>query len=200
MPRSAEQYEQLRDATRENVQTAAIGLFARHGFAATTMRQIAAAAGISAGLIYRHYASKDVLFEELLAQAVHGLDRMAEALREAADPAQTLRATTEAILGGLRSDPAAEFFMVMNQGFTTDDPPGTAARLTREHTALWEATTELIRRGQREAGFPPGDPAELTTCYFATLSGLVTLRAALGPGLPVPSVEVLLRPLVGEGR
>jgi len=200
MARRPEQYEQLRDATRENVQTAAVALFARHGFAATTMRQIATAAGISAGLIYRHYASKDALFEELLSQAVQGLDRMAETLRDAADPAQTLRTTTEAILEGLRSEPAAEFFMVMNQGFTTDDPPGTAARLTREHIELWDAMTELIGRGQRECGFPPGDPAELTTCYFATFSGLVTLRAALGPGLPMPGPEVLLRPLVGEGR
>lgn len=201
MPRRPEQYEQMREDTRQTVRTAAVRLFARHGFAATTMRQIAAAAGISAGLIYRHYASKDVLFEELLTQAVQGLEEMADLLRDARDPAQTLRAVTEAILAGLLSeDGAAEFFMVMNQGFTTDDPPGTADRLTREHTALWQATAELIQRGQQESGFAPGDPAELTTCYFATISGLVTLRAALGPALAVPGADIVVGPLMGGRR
>lgn len=195
MPRRPEQLEKMRDVTRENIQTAAVRLFARHGFAATTMRQIAAAAQISAGLIYRHYASKEILFEELLSQAITGLGAMAATLREADDPAQTLTSVTRSILDGLRADDgAAEFFLVMNQGFATDDPPGTAARLTREHTELWDAMTALVGRGQHTTA----DAAELTTCYFATLSGLVTLRAALGPALPMPSAQVLTRPLLGD--
>ncbi|WP_420113521.1 TetR/AcrR family transcriptional regulator [Pseudactinotalea sp.] len=198
MPRRPEQYERMRDATRESVQAAAVHLFARHGFAATTMRQIASAADISAGLIYRHYATKEALYDELLAQAVNGLAGLVVVLRSAEDPAETLRSVTAAILADLSSEGSADaFYLVMSQGFASDDPPGTAARLAREHAALWEATTELIRRGQ-QAGFPPGDPAELTTCYFATISGLVTLRAALGPALPVPAADILLRPILGD--
>lgn len=40
---------------------AAEQLFARHGFAKTTVEEIAAAAGVSKGLLYDHYTSKEAL-------------------------------------------------------------------------------------------------------------------------------------------
>ncbi|MBC8075822.1 MAG: TetR/AcrR family transcriptional regulator, partial [Chloroflexales bacterium] len=47
---------------------AAAVCFARRGFHRTTMDEIARAAGVSAGLIYRHYASKDDLVVAMVEQ------------------------------------------------------------------------------------------------------------------------------------
>ena len=53
---------------RSSLVAVAADEFASHGFAATTMRGIATAAGINAASIYHHFPSKDLLAEEIMAQ------------------------------------------------------------------------------------------------------------------------------------
>jgi AcrR family transcriptional regulator len=52
--------------SRAQILAAAARLFREQGYAATTLRQIAAAAGIQAGSIYYHFASKDDILIEVL--------------------------------------------------------------------------------------------------------------------------------------
>src|SRR6185503_9360360 len=52
----------------ENVEEIALELFVRRGFAATTTREIAAAAGYTAGALYAHYPSKEALFAAVVAR------------------------------------------------------------------------------------------------------------------------------------
>lgn len=56
------------EATRERLLDIALRLFAQHGFEATTMRDIADAAGLSLGATYRHYARKEDLVLALYAR------------------------------------------------------------------------------------------------------------------------------------
>jgi AcrR family transcriptional regulator len=52
-----------RAATTAAIETAARQLFAERGFAATSIDDIAEAAGVTKGALYHHFASKDRLFE-----------------------------------------------------------------------------------------------------------------------------------------
>lgn len=56
--------------TRETILKTAIALFVEKGYDATTMRDIAAAAGCSLGLAYRYYPSKGYLIHTLYEQCV----------------------------------------------------------------------------------------------------------------------------------
>lgn len=51
------------EATRRRIVDSALGLFQEHGFEATTMRAIAAAAGVSTGNAYQYFAGKDHLVQ-----------------------------------------------------------------------------------------------------------------------------------------
>jgi len=65
---------------RRRILDEAAGLFLERGYAATSLRGIAAAAGMKAGSLYYHFESKEALFQAILRR---GLDVMVEAFREA---------------------------------------------------------------------------------------------------------------------
>ena len=60
------------DERRKAIVTAAVPLFARKGFAGTTTRELAEAAGISEALLFRHFPSKQVLYREILRLGCEG--------------------------------------------------------------------------------------------------------------------------------
>ncbi|MEI5523530.1 TetR/AcrR family transcriptional regulator [Streptomyces brasiliscabiei] len=71
-----------REATRQKLYEAAVTLIAEQGFSATTVDEIAERAGVAKGTVYYNFASKSVLFEELLR---HGVGLLTTSLREAAE-------------------------------------------------------------------------------------------------------------------
>ncbi|HUN52615.1 MAG TPA: helix-turn-helix domain-containing protein, partial [Candidatus Sulfotelmatobacter sp.] len=52
-------------ATRTKLHDAALRLFVDQGIAETSIRDLADAAGVAEGTLYRHYASKDALVADL---------------------------------------------------------------------------------------------------------------------------------------
>ena len=60
------------DERRKAIVRAAVPLFARAGFAGTTTRELAEAAGISEALLFRHFPSKQTLYREILQLGCEG--------------------------------------------------------------------------------------------------------------------------------
>jgi len=72
-------------ATRERLLAAAEDVFARKGYAAASVEEIAATAGYTIGALYAHFSSKQQLFLELLsARRDRRTGRIVDALRTAA--------------------------------------------------------------------------------------------------------------------
>jgi AcrR family transcriptional regulator len=80
---------------RRRVLDAAAELFVAQGYAGTTLRQIASAAGIKAGSIYHHFDSKDALFvavlEDGIAVMIEAFDKAESGLDPAATEAEQMR-------------------------------------------------------------------------------------------------------------
>ncbi|MCY8819124.1 TetR/AcrR family transcriptional regulator, partial [Bacillus atrophaeus] len=66
MPRSQKENERIRQLAKENIRSAAMRLFIKQGYHATSISDVAKEAGISKGLLYNYYKGK----EELLATMV----------------------------------------------------------------------------------------------------------------------------------
>jgi AcrR family transcriptional regulator len=58
--------EERSERSRRQVLDAALQLFSRQGYRATTMREIADAAGVSTGNVYHHFPDKESIFKTLL--------------------------------------------------------------------------------------------------------------------------------------
>jgi AcrR family transcriptional regulator len=71
-----------RQGTRQKLFEAAVTLIAEKGFSSTTVDEIAERAGVAKGTVYYNFASKTVLFEELLR---HGVELLTASLQNAAD-------------------------------------------------------------------------------------------------------------------
>jgi AcrR family transcriptional regulator len=58
--------EERSERCRRLVLDAALRLFARHGYGATSVRQIAEEAGVSVGAVYHHFPDKEAMFRTLI--------------------------------------------------------------------------------------------------------------------------------------
>lgn len=65
----------MREETRAQIISSAIRLFAQHGYAHTSMRRIAGGAGISSGLSYHYFDSKEALLNGVFEHIMAGIDR-----------------------------------------------------------------------------------------------------------------------------
>lgn len=83
------------EETKSRLERAALTLFVARGVAETTTKEIAMAASVAEGTIYRYFPSKEQLALDLFLRHHQGL---AEALAEAQRPAKGLRTKIEAIV------------------------------------------------------------------------------------------------------
>ncbi len=68
--------------SRAAVVDAARTLFLRHGYAGTTMEEIAAAAGLTKRTVYNNYGDKDALFRQIVADVLAYAEAFARGLHE----------------------------------------------------------------------------------------------------------------------
>lgn len=83
-------------------------LFATRGFLATTVRDIADAAGILSGSLYHHFDSKESMVDEILREFLDDQRRTNErVVRDAADPRSAITELIRQAFGALQRHPAA---------------------------------------------------------------------------------------------
>ncbi len=66
MPRTKEQYKEIRKISKQKILDAALEVFAKQGYHSATVDAIAKTAGISKGLLYNYFKSKDDVLNELM--------------------------------------------------------------------------------------------------------------------------------------
>jgi len=143
-------------ATRTRISRAALALFVEKGVAETTVRDIAAAAGVAEGTLYRHFAGKEELAWELFAANFTGFAGELERLQAGE---KTLAAKLAVMVGRFCSffdqDPVLFSYLLLAQH-------GYLKRVTPEMPNPVEVVHQAIWRGMAQGEVPPGDPATAT--------------------------------------
>ncbi len=128
-----------KEATRQKIVDAAVDLFRRQGFEATTTRDLAAAAGIAAGTLFNYFPTKEALVGELAIEALaKARDKHAQRTIEG-DLAEQLFALVAAELRQLK--PLRKYLRPLLE---TSLSPLAASELSNGGTSLRVSHLELI--------------------------------------------------------
>ena len=133
------------DARRRQLFEVALSLFADHGYAATTMDEIAEAAGVTKPLVYQHFESKRALYLELMdVFSTEMVNRIVEATANAAGPRQQVESGFAAYFELMVGNEQA--FRLL-YGRDAPDDPELGAALVRVEETIAEAIDPLIDAG-----------------------------------------------------
>ena len=130
---------------RQQLFAVALGLFAQRGYRATTMDDIAEAAGVTKPLLYQHFSSKRALYLELVHSIARDLlEAIERAVRQADGPRQQVELGFAAYFRLVVSH-EAEFRLLYGRDYADDDELGQALRMVED--AIAEAIDPLIDAG-----------------------------------------------------
>ncbi|MEQ8347358.1 MAG: TetR/AcrR family transcriptional regulator [Sneathiellaceae bacterium] len=169
-------------AFRDRLCAVAERLFARHGVAGVTMRQIARELDYSQTAAYRYFENKDEILAAVRASAFNRFADRLDAGRTGRGPRADARAMGRAYLRFAVDEPDAYRLIFDVQQPDTGLYPDLAAAAARARACMTGYVRALV-----EAGELDGDPDELGTIFWAGAHGLVMLHLA---GL-VPTLEGL---------
>lgn len=158
--------------TAARVRDAALGLFARHGYAAVSMREIAGEVGIGAGAIYNHFATKQDLLNELM--LAHLTDLIGEwdaepASDENEDPVAALEAFARFHIRFHRSKTDEVFVSYME--LRSLEPPN-FHRVERQRRAYEDRLQAILKRGAEAGALRAPEPKIATMAIIAMLTGV----------------------------
>jgi AcrR family transcriptional regulator len=155
---------------RREIDDVASELFRAHGYAATSVRDIAKALDIQAASMYAHVASKEDVLWSIVDGAATAFERAAEAAdAEASDPVDRLAALVEAHVEVVTADPErSSVFVTEWRHLSAERRAGIAARRDAYEARYRAAITDGIAVG----AFRQTDPALAAAFVLTALNGI----------------------------
>jgi AcrR family transcriptional regulator len=182
-----------RDARRQQILDAAQRCFSRNGFQATSMQDIFAEAGLSAGSVYSHFTGKDEIITAIAEDVIDKITATADAaLPEGGPPAPD--EALERVLATLQQADIAAIAVIIWGEAIRD--PALSHRLSALYRHLADYFTKLVRISQARGTIDPGTPAEHTALVLTALGPAFLHQVAFGPGIDAPTFTQGLRALM----
>ena len=136
------------------------------------MAEVAEEAGVSQGLAYRYFPSKDMIVATLLRQAIQSRDKLNSMVREIpGTPGARLGHIISTMVDNRRKRP--EYYQIMYQGMV-DEKLTQEVRdaIAEQGRVAYEIVRRLVVEGQATGEIARDDPDKLVTAVFACLDGL----------------------------
>jgi AcrR family transcriptional regulator len=183
---------QMRDTSREKIRLAALSQFSKKGLFAARIQDIAEEAGISQGLMYRYYNSKDEIFADLIEDA---LDKISKASTDVLNLNASAREKLLLSLSELfKTIETSESFRLtcrlISQAMNSDAIPEKARQILEEKRDIpYQVFARIMEQGQNEKTIVNGDPYDLAILFWSTVNGLAVFYSTRALSRPLPSVS-----------
>ncbi|WP_281856595.1 TetR/AcrR family transcriptional regulator [Litoreibacter halocynthiae] len=182
------------DITGPRVRAAALKLFAAHGFAAVSMRQIAAEVGVQAGALYLYTPDKQSLLFDLLRDHMQEVLDAWSAEEKPEGPVQQLEAFSRFHIRFHLERPEQVFISYMELRNLEPDNFKTLENMRRQYE---DALESILKQGQDEGVFDVDDTKLTTLALIAMLNGVTSWYKPDGR-LSLARVEAIYSDMAGK--
>ncbi len=194
MGRNPIKNEEIRSIKKVEIEEKALLYFAKYGYYGTKMNDLSKGIGISSGLIYHYYASKEELLSCIISKIMENRDKELEPLQNAKLSAEgkikMLTNTMRELI--MESDRlAATFTLMENMNLISED---------KEKFNQWahpsiDILSKIIQQGQQEGSCYLGNGIEMSVSYWGLISAICRDKLCLGKNIQY-SFEALNRMLL----
>ena len=173
--------------TGPRVRAAALALFARHGYAAVSMRRIAGEVGVQAGALYNYTPDKQSLLFDLMKTHMDQLLAAWHAMPRGPGPLADLEGFTRFHLRFHAQRPEAVFVSYME---LRNLVPENFAVIEDQRRSYERELETILQSGVTQGVFDVADPRVASMAVIAMLTGVNTWFRE-GGRLSLPEVETL---------
>ncbi len=166
------------EGRRREILVAAAAVFARDGFASASLDDVAARIGVTKGVIYYYFRSKEEIFTEIRATAIRdAIERLEAILAAGGSPEQRLRAAIRDLVDHIFDD-LDRYANVLNAERLSPESHATVRELQRRYERL---IREIVAEGIRTGVFADRDPKIMTFTMLRACLAIAGWYAADGP-------------------
>lgn len=178
--------KEQKEFRRQQIFQTALRLFVQQGYYGTKTSQISKCAGISEGLLFHYFPTKENLLEELVRFGIIGMQTPAQI--EAANGLDFFYQFLICLFHYLDQHPfVAQMFLFMAHVAKAEDIPPHIREMAVSVDPIQDSCRK-IKEGQADGSIRPGDPIALSNMYWCCIHGLME-QYSLNPDIPLPEPE-----------
>lgn len=182
MPRGKALNEQMRMETLDKIEKGAILVFAEYGYYGTTMKKIAEKTGLSYGLVYHYFESKEAIFLHIVNAALDDSTETFELIKLGQGSIHDrIMHMSEVLIERSFGAYATINFQIVLQAMTQGkDIEGLKETIMVRSKQVYDIIIPLIIEGQSAGLIIEEDPFALAMTYLSTVQGLALFASQGG--------------------
>lgn len=180
--------KEQKEMRQKQILFTALELFVTKGFAETKISDIADALGISVGLLFHYYESKEKLYLELVKMGLEGTQGSEKT--EFDDPMQYFEKILDRLLAAANDRPMVCMMFVLMAQAQRKGMPEEIRQLAMTVDQI-RFSAGIIEQGQKLGTIREGDPLALSNAFWCAVQGVMEYHAAV-PDMPLPRAEWIL--------
>lgn len=194
-PRTELANQQIREEQYANILNAAREVFAQKG-SSTTMADIADKAGVSQGLAYRYFSSKEEIFSVLFKETMESAKEYDQIIRELPGTSSERLEKIVTRLLEMRKEKPGYYQLLYQMLSDIETPKGIREAVTKRGMVFRKEMRKLLIEGQKTGKIANDDPDQLLEAIMGAMEGLWR-RLAYDPqsAKNFPDPKIILRML-----
>ena len=181
--------DQQKEERRLQILECSLDLIITRGFEAMKIRDIADKLGISIGLFFNYFPSKESVYEELVKFGMTGPQNLLQFdVSQIDHPIEFFEEITINIFKYVREDSfIAKMFILMSQTLKNESAPENVKQIISNFDA-YSPLIPVIEKGQSLGEIKNGNPLALVITFWSAITGVAEI-IAIDPTLPMPEPD-----------
>lgn len=185
MPRTQEENERIRQQAKAKIREAAIDLFMRKGYHATSIDDVSKHADVSKGLLYNYYKGKEELLSAMVEARIGELIQVMEKAEALETPAEQLKHIVEGAVDNVRRSPEVfRFYLHLQTQPEADETVAKYGKLLIEESAR---QFQIQCRMFEKLG--ASDPVARSLYFSSALQGIMLMISTYPDQFPVEAMK-----------